>query len=479
MSVDKRKNSVWIIATVIILDFSIWCFSLPPNAATPISNFTPGSYAKITLNEPIPSTILKNDAVVGVLISASWRNLEPQEGVYDWDKLDERIEEASAFGKKISFNIMAGGINTPQWLFDNYDIQTFTFIDLNKYHRSYLQNITIPVFWDPIFLEKKMNFIRALGRRYSNNSHIVAVTVSFANAMTNDWNVPHFIGKVSGMEINQVRDWLNIGYTHEKMLDAGILTIDTWAEAFPNQCLKLPVGKTHEDLDGSKTKLAEDIIDYAYEKYENRFFIQINALCTIFPTANNVTDAQPGKPSYLLKLLATHSPQVGLQMLAAASNGYKDRFRLNGGKFGFPRDVLLNAINVGLSYNPRYIEYWEVDATNERLTPVIKYATDAMKNGISVYISKPRGFVLFDKQIFPYDLAIVIGKVTVKTSVYPEDTIERVEFYVDNELKFVDDKEPYQWLWNKCTIGKHEIKVIVHGIHGSRAEDKIDVIALI
>ena len=92
-----------------------------------ISILAPGSYAKAKLNEPIPSAILENDAIIGILLDASWKSLEPEEGVYNWDELDKRIEEAVAYGKKISLNVMAGGINTPQWLY-NYDIQTYTFI---------------------------------------------------------------------------------------------------------------------------------------------------------------------------------------------------------------------------------------------------------------------------------------------------------------------------------------------------------------
>jgi len=196
----------------------------------------------------------------------------------------------------------------------------------------------------------------------------------------------------------------------------------------------------------------------------------------MLPTANNVTNAMPGELFYLLKLLAEHSPQIGLQMLAAASNWYKDGFRLNGGEFGFPRDILLNAINVGLSYNPCYIEYWKEDAINRRLLPVIKYATNAMKNGIAIYIDKPRGLCIFDKQIFPTKIAIVIGKVNVEVSVYSKNMIDRVEFYVDDEIKFIDDTPPYKWQWNEFSMGKHEIKVVAYDNEGNNASDKVEVI---
>ena len=93
--------------------------------------------------------------------------------------------------RKVVLGITSGGLNVPDWLLADYpDIQTFTFIDTNPHHSTYGQPVTIPVFWDPIFLAKKIAFIQAAGAHFAAHSSIAVVSCSFANATTGDWNIP-------------------------------------------------------------------------------------------------------------------------------------------------------------------------------------------------------------------------------------------------------------------------------------------------
>ena len=86
-------------------------------------------------------------------------------------------------GRRLFFGIPSGGVNVPDWLLADYpDIQTFTFIDPNPHSSTYGQPVTIPVFWDPIFLAKKIALIQAAGARYAANPNIVVVSCAFANA---------------------------------------------------------------------------------------------------------------------------------------------------------------------------------------------------------------------------------------------------------------------------------------------------------
>ena len=62
--------------------------------------------------------------------------------------------------------------------------------------------------------------------------------------------------------------------------------------------------------------------------------------------------------------------------------------------------------------------------------------------------------------------------------IFDENGINRIEFYIDDNLKSRDYDEPYLWLWNEFAIGKHEVKVIAYDIFGNKSEDKIDVIIL-
>ncbi|MCD6410948.1 MAG: hypothetical protein J7L20_00765 [Thermoplasmata archaeon] len=93
-----------------------------------------------------------------------------------------------------------------------------------------------------------------------------------------------------------------------------------------------------------------------------------------------------------------------------------------------------------------------------------------------VRIERPRNYLyLFDREIVPSKIPIVIGSITVTAHVLDEEGIERVEFYVDNALKMTVVSPPYLWLWDEFAIGRHEIKVIAYDIEGKVAGDEQDV----
>lgn len=352
--------------------------------------YSKGSYAMWDFDKDLSPEIYNNPAIVGVLTSVAWRDVEVKEGVYDWSKLDAKISKVEKAGLKVVLKLITSPAYAPDWLKNNPNVKKIDVIDTNPYHKSrYCEKLSLPLFWDPIFHQKKKEFIIAAGKRYSNDPAIAAVMASFANALTDDWHVPHKVGylKDCGVAVNQVKDLLNAGYTTEKMLAVGREIIDTTAQAFPKQALKLPVGPTHRKLDGSATKLAELILDYAYSKYPGRFFAQMNALSTVLPYADSpkISDAPEGKAAYLLlKLLVKYKPQIGLQMLSAASLCNGGICRQNKGNYQCnPANdqpcVLRESVNIGLSYKPHFIEYWFADAANPKLAPVLEYATEEMR----------------------------------------------------------------------------------------------------
>jgi len=102
-------------------------------------------------------------------------------------------------------------------------------------------------------------------------------------------------------------------------------------------------------------------------------------------------------------------------------------------------------------------------------------------NDISVSIVRPYGHIyVFDREIsslpsshMPFK-AIVIGVVTV---VVNASGVEKVEFYVDNELKGNDTTPPYEWLWDEKLRPPpmHKLKAVGYG-GGSTASDEIKVL---
>ncbi|KAA0003787.1 MAG: zinc carboxypeptidase [Thermoplasmata archaeon] len=76
-------------------------------------------------------------------------------------------------------------------------------------------------------------------------------------------------------------------------------------------------------------------------------------------------------------------------------------------------------------------------------------------------IKKPKNGFLYisNREIIPtYGKAIIIGKITIEVECM---NTSKVEFYIDDELKYVDKEEPYQWTWDEMVVGNHVIKVVI------------------
>ena len=173
--------------------------------------------------------VLNNPDVTGVTIRWDWASIEPDEGNFFFDDLDNVINNVVApSGKKVLLRISTQA-GKPAWISQAVEQAGGDFL-------TFLDNgvpTTIPVFWDPTYLAKKKAMIAALGEHYANNSSIAIVSASFANATSEDWNVPHTPADVV--------NWSAVGYSTAKMLDAGQQIIDATMQAFPTQYVSLAI----------------------------------------------------------------------------------------------------------------------------------------------------------------------------------------------------------------------------------------------
>jgi hypothetical protein len=304
--------------------------------------------------------------VDGVSVRQDWADLEPIEGVYKWTYLDNVTARAAAAGKAVLLRIITGGGdialggNCPIWVMDAVAAQPlpssqkfFTFTDGRR-------SVTIAVFWDPAWLAKKTAMITALGARYASNPQVKIVGVSFANASSEDWGVPHLPPEVA--------EWLAAGYTSARMLAAGAQIIDTTMAAFPNQYLTLAVGGNGPALDPDPSYVARNAVLNARASWPGRLIVQKNTLEAFIPDA-------PGTAT-LWELLWNSRADVGGQM---AYWCYGDpTYRVNNGVPIDPSLALMNSVNKGLAYQIKYIEIYRRDVVN--LLPATHYAHVTLAN---------------------------------------------------------------------------------------------------
>ena len=103
-----------------------------------------------------------------------WVELEPQEGVYNWDLIDSHLARARENGQTLEFRVMleypaAFKVGIPQWLVDKGVNMRWTNCEDHDYYSPDLE--------DPIIKEYHIKLIQALGERYDGHPDLGSVDI--------------------------------------------------------------------------------------------------------------------------------------------------------------------------------------------------------------------------------------------------------------------------------------------------------------
>jgi hypothetical protein len=331
-----------------------------------------GCYTGVIAAEgSIPQSILGNDGLVGLAVVADWSDVETSEGVFDWTQVDAAIAQAKGANKKIVIDLVASAYAAPAWLEGDPAVEKVSFVDPNPNHGTAGQMISVVVLWDPIFVARKIELIKAAGAKYAGDPDVVATMAAFANYYTDDWDIPLEMKTAS--------------YSYDGMVEIGERILDAEAAAFPNQAIKLSLSQNDPAMDPGKatTQMATDVVSYAVgPSYGGRFFVQKNLINTASPiaTSPDLDMPDPSSNDFLFKMLRDMAPNMGLQMVASAAGGSKDGCRLNAHVSPCPEvDTLDKAIDISLTYAPTYLEFWPKDAEDPALRASFENATGVMK----------------------------------------------------------------------------------------------------
>jgi hypothetical protein len=112
-------------------------------------------------------------------IRICWKDVEPADGQYDWQRIDRALAAAAGSGKRIAFRIMTTNAHTrgyycaPKWLFDA-GCRGYRY--LRGGPDTMAGGIRIPRiepdYSDPMFLERHDRLLKSLGDRYNGQSRI-------------------------------------------------------------------------------------------------------------------------------------------------------------------------------------------------------------------------------------------------------------------------------------------------------------------
>jgi hypothetical protein len=95
-------------------------------------------------------------------------------------------------------------------------------------------------------------------------------------------------------------------------------------------------------------------------------------------------------------------------------------------------------------------------------------------------IIKPRNYLYFmNFEIFPLSSAVIIGKIDINVVASDDDTgIDRVEFYIKDQLKSTDNTAPYDWTWSERVFSTFILEVVAYDKDGNSASTIISGLKL-
>ncbi|HEC76600.1 MAG TPA: hypothetical protein ENI33_05020 [Thermoplasmatales archaeon] len=101
---------------------------------------------------------------------------------------------------------------------------------------------------------------------------------------------------------------------------------------------------------------------------------------------------------------------------------------------------------------------------------VSAYIPENSPPSISIISPKDGYLYIFDREIIKFHRTVIIGKKTVDINAFDESGIEKVEIYVDGELK-ATLKDNFKWTWKD--FGSHSLYAVAYDNFGLNATDSV------
>jgi hypothetical protein len=164
-----RKILIFLLITLIFLSnlaAGVLAFPLGPNGRHPAS----GVYGVWG-----PSSFSGYPWLVGAQVYASWKDINPQEGTYNWSGFDNRAKARANAGKLIYLQINSSP-SMPSWIFNHVAKGNYT--NTNGFNP--------PQFWDPVYINIYKKFIQDYANHIANSSYKDKVVL--VRAQFNAWN---------------------------------------------------------------------------------------------------------------------------------------------------------------------------------------------------------------------------------------------------------------------------------------------------
>jgi hypothetical protein len=208
-----------------------------------------------------------NPNTSGVTFRTSWADVEPDEGKFDFSKIDTVLANAEKNGKWVRL-ILVPGFGTPGWAMQGVQSGMFSI----QYGPGTGTVKRLPMPWDSVYLNRWFAFLKQLSDRYGKSPALRLVAATGPTSISDEFTLPN--------SPQDLKTWQNDSYTPSKWIGAWQKVLQVYAADFPNQYVSLSFGGGLAINDQGKidacerwrTRLA--IIDQANGILGRRFALQ-------------------------------------------------------------------------------------------------------------------------------------------------------------------------------------------------------------
>lgn len=331
-----------------------------PQAST--DNSVPNGLVVVIENKPQQDQLdlraLSNASISGVALQIDWGDLESAEGKPNWSKLDQLFAAAESSKKWVQLLIFPGFFS-PAWALEGVKTERFAI----QYGPSAGTEMSLPMPWDNVYLNRWFAFLKLLNQRYGKSPAFRMIGAAGPTSVSVEMTLP---GRPK-----DIRTWRNDGYRPRKYIEAWRKVLEAYADELPNQYISLSLGlplNINEQGrigrgDGIRTR--QTIIDQAMGLLGRRFALQDSDL-----------SAGPVQRPRGINFVIDYSGRIltGLQLRTSAK-----RESAAMGAAGNPPLALRKCVDLGMrpnssGYRIDYLEIYQPDVPAAEMQPVLKYA---------------------------------------------------------------------------------------------------------
>ena len=225
----------------------------PPPTVTPLPTSSSGFRGVFAFSTGNSSALATNPDVAGTTLMRYWAEVNPAQGVYNWQLMDNDMKPWIDAGKQVIWRISTAGWanwqkdqnsghGTPQWVLD----QGVPFVTNDD-------GSIKPQYWNKTFLAELSNFVEALAEHYDGNANILAIEIGVGDGGETKPDT----SKAS----NVLSKWKAIGYTDANWWEAIQRIIIIYTSAFKQTPLALMPDASF--LGGTSGYNEQKVVNYA------------------------------------------------------------------------------------------------------------------------------------------------------------------------------------------------------------------------